>query len=261
MQTNGKIVVGNWKMNFLLTDVKDFLQSCLSCFSRHPSRITIGLAVPYVYLPEVEKLLHSENSFTNVYAGAQDCSVFYPSGPYTGEVSALMLASLNAGFVIIGHSERRKFFSESHPMLKNKITNALQAGLHVIYCIGETADERTQNLHFQTIEKQLEEVLSGMRFPSGALTIAYEPVWAIGTGIHASARQAAEMHTFIKEKLKTLNISVKSDDIPVIYGGSCTPENASELFSTPGVDGGLIGGASLKADSFCKILKTMASLL
>jgi len=206
---------------------------------------------PFPYLQAVEQALDGLDTF---YTGAQNCHT-HTSGAYTGEVSATMLQSVGCRYVLVGHSERRQYFKEDAATLRLKMEQAFAAGLLPIYCIGETLDERKANHHFEVVKQQLSEVLSGFGAEQMAsVVLAYEPVWAIGTGETATSAQAQEMHAHIRSVLKTLFSESMAEQTPVLYGGSCNAQNAPELFACPDVDGGLIGGASLKAEEFCKIM-------
>ena len=190
---------------------------------------------------------------TNIKLGAQNCSE-HSSGAYTGEVSASMLQSIGVNYVIIGHSERRIYFNETNQVIAKKINEAIRSNLQPIFCCGEQLAERETNNHFNIIENQLEEGLfhlSATNFEK--VIIAYEPVWAIGTGITATSNQAQEMHYFIRNLIATKYNTTIANNCSVLYGGSCNALNAKELFSEPDVDGGLIGGASLKATDFIEI--------
>ncbi|MEZ5195722.1 MAG: triose-phosphate isomerase [Bacteroidales bacterium] len=207
---------------------------------------------PAVYL----ELAIDEASEIDLYIGAQNLSQ-YESGAYTGEISAAMLESMQVDFCIIGHSERRKFFNETHEVLKEKVNMALNHNLMPIFCCGELLPEREAGDHFDIVKKQLEESvfhLSKQEFEN--LVIAYEPVWAIGTGVTASPEQAQEMHAYIRGLIADKYDIETSENISILYGGSCNSKNAKELFANKDVDGGLIGGASLKTEEFIKIIQS-----
>jgi len=200
---------------------------------------------PMIYLREVVDLLQN----TPLAAGAQNG---YPGefGAYTGEVSMAQIAAAGAQWVLVGHSERRQYFGESAPFLKDKITDAQHRGLWVMYCIGETLTQRQAGKTFSVLRQQLTETLPET-INWSRLAIAYEPVWAIGTGIHATPDQAQEAHAFIRSVLAEMG--APAQEIPILYGGSLKPDNAKALFAQPDVDGGLVGGASLQAESFLSI--------
>ncbi len=205
----------------------------------------------FVFLHDVAQVVASQPGF---YTGAQDCHT-ENSGAYTGEVSAAMLKSVGCSYVLVGHSERRQYFNETSPQLRRKLEQALAHGLRPIYCVGETLRERQQGIYRQVIRQQLEDVLSELTVSElQRIVLAYEPVWAIGTGETATSAQAQEVHAYTRTVLGDLVGEAVASAMPILYGGSCNARNAPELFACPDVDGGLIGGASLKADEFCKII-------
>lgn len=209
----------------------------------------------FPFLKTVSDLLAAE---TNFFVGAQDCSA-HATGAYTGEVAAAMLRSVGCTYVLIGHSERRQYFNEDNALLLAKTRQALAAGLKVVFCFGELLSERKAGLQFQTVEQQLRGVLA--HFPHERLSdlvLAYEPVWAIGTGETATPVQAQEMHAFVRQTVAQLISEQAAAELRILYGGSCNAQNAADLFDCPDVDGGLIGGASLKADDFTTILQLFA---
>jgi triosephosphate isomerase len=194
----------------------------------------------------------------NVSLGAQNCSN-HVSGAYTGEVSAAMLKSCGAAYVIIGHSERRQYFGEHNDWLAKKVDAVLAEGLIPIYCCGETLEERESNKHFDVLKSQISEALFHLTSEQmSKVVVAYEPVWAIGTGKTASTAQAQEVHAFIRTLLKDKFGAEVSDNITIQYGGSVKADNAKELFSAPDIDGALVGGAALQSRSFVDIVKEMA---
>ncbi len=206
---------------------------------------------PFPYLQMIRTVLDGRNDF---FIGAQNCSD-QSKGAYTGEVSASMIQSAGCSHVLVGHSERRQYFHETAEQLIQKINQGLSAGLHIIFCFGEQLTERKNNLHFETVKQQLEEVL--FHFPKDnvpQLILAYEPVWAIGTGETASPAQAQEMHAYVRTVVAGIFDEATAQRISILYGGSCNSQNAAELFQGADVDGGLIGGASLKAPDFCTII-------
>ena len=187
--------------------------------------------------------------------GAENCAD-HVSGAYTGEVSAAMVASTGANYVILGHSERRQYYCETSETLKTKIGLALENGLTPIFCIGEVLEQREEGVHFDVVKSQIEDALFELSAEDfGKIILAYEPVWAIGTGKTATDEQAQEMHAFIRRVIADKYGKDVADNTSILYGGSCKPSNAAQLFAKPDVDGGLIGGASLKADSFIDIVK------
>jgi triosephosphate isomerase len=248
-----KIVAGNWKMNKtyaeaipLLYEIKDLLFK-----SKQTESALKIIAPPFPYLHD---FYENTKSLKNISIAAQNCAA-EESGAYTGEVSATMIKSVGASYVIIGHSERRAYFNETPELLKKKVDIALKNGLGPIFCVGETADKRQNNAHFSVVEMQITESLFHLDKPSfEKIIIAYEPVWAIGTGLTATSAQAQEMHKFIRTLLEKKYGTETADNTSILYGGSCNGKNAAELFNCPDVDGGLIGGASLKAAEFVEII-------
>ncbi len=243
------IVAGNWKMNTTLQEGIALATSVEKWVSEHPSKVKVIVAPPFTHLSDVGKVLH------HVGLSSQNCSSEV-SGAYTGEVSVSMLTSVNAAYAIIGHSERRSIYGETDAILAKKVKIALQAGLTPIFCCGEILKERESNIHFDVVRKQIEEalfILTPEEFSH--IIIAYEPVWAIGTGVNATPAQAQEMHQYIRKLILSKFGASLADDLSILYGGSCKPSNAHELFANPDVDGGLIGGASLKAEDFIGIIQ------
>ena len=249
-----KIVAGNWKMNMTLDEGLKFAGLIDKYFKGKPSGKTeVILCTPFIHLAGVgEKLKHGQ-----VALGAQNCAS-EASGAYTGEVSAFMVKSTGAEYVIIGHSERRTYFNEDDKLLSKKTRLALNSGLKVIFCCGEVKNEREAEKHFIIVKRQLEEGLFTLSAEEmNKIVIAYEPVWAIGTGLTASPEQAQEMHKYIRELVKEKYGNDTAKNVPILYGGSCKPSNAAEIFSKPDVDGGLIGGAALKKEDFIAIVEAL----
>jgi triosephosphate isomerase len=243
-----KIIAGNWKMNLTLPEAVKLAHDIRSGAAAYKHKVILCPAFPY--LP----VLQNELQGSGILLAAQNCAD-HEHGAYTGEVSAPMLASLSIPYVIIGHSERRLYYHESHEVLKDKMNLALSYALMPIFCCGETKEVRIDERQQAYVEKQLEESLFHLSDDDiGKVVIAYEPVWAIGTGLTASAAQAQDMHRFIRAKVNGRYGSSVAAQISILYGGSVKPDNAAELFSQADVDGGLIGGASLKADDFKKII-------
>lgn len=210
---------------------------------------------PFPFIKAVSELLSAERHFLT---GGQDCSA-HAQGAYTGEVSAHMLRSVGCRYVLVGHSERRRYFNETAEQLRQKIDRALENNLSVVYCVGELLAERKAGKHIEVVQQQLNDVLAAVSpQQSNQLVLAYEPVWAIGTGETASAAQAQEMHAALRSGLAKLFTADIAANMSILYGGSCNAGNAEELFTCPDVDGGLIGGASLKADEFCSIINTFS---
>ena len=247
-----KIVAGNWKMNTNFNEALELLNfiQINSTTSPHVEKI---LFPPFAFIKSIKDALSITN---NIKIGAQNCSEFN-SGAYTGEVSADMLKSISCDYVLIGHSERRRYFNETSELFILKIEQALLADLKIIFCFGENLEHRKSNSHFKIVKTQLNEVLS--RLPKdkiNQLVLAYEPVWAIGTGETASPVQAQEMHLYIRTVIAQMFSEELAQHISILYGGSCNSQNVKELFDCPDVDGGLIGGASLIGPEFCKIINS-----
>jgi triosephosphate isomerase len=245
-----KILAGNWKMNGSRDEAVRLATGILEGLAGPAAGdLQVILAPPFVFLETVQRLVAAQ---PRVSVAAQDCSA-HAAGAYTGEVSAAMLRSAGAAAVIIGHSERRMHFSETNDVLKEKLKRAFENGLMPIFCCGESQDERAGGRHFETVRRQIEESLDGIGAEAMAqAVIAYEPVWAIGTGLTATPEQAQEMHAFLRTLLSE-RFPGTGAGIPLLYGGSCNEKNAAGLFAQPDIDGGLIGGASLKAESFLRI--------
>ncbi|RXZ44847.1 triose-phosphate isomerase [Crenobacter cavernae] len=238
-----KLIIGNWKMHGRLArnaELIDALRAGLAACEAE-----VGVAVPTAYLSQASHALAG----STIALSAQDASRFADDGAYTGETSANMLADLGVSYVLLGHSERRQYFQEDNAVLREKIEAVLKAGLKPVLCIGETLAEREAGEHLLVTEGQL-EVLKALELGDECI-VAYEPVWAIGTGKVASIEQVAQMHAHLKQKL--LPIVGCSVNIRVLYGGSVKSDNASAILATPNVDGALVGGASLDAESFKKI--------
>lgn len=245
-----KIVAGNWKMNKTLSQGIQLVEEIIKSSSNANPHILTIIAPPFIHISAVAEKLKAHSDFA---VAAQNCH-HLSSGAYTGEVSAEMIASAGATHVIIGHSERRLYNSETNALLVQKVNTALQHNLTPIFCIGESIEERNANTHLEAIKIQLKETLFHLSAADfGKLIIAYEPVWAIGTGSTATSHQAQGMHNFIRSEINKKYGKEISENISIIYGGSCNPQNAKELFSCLDVDGGLIGGASLKAADFISI--------
>jgi triosephosphate isomerase len=242
------IVAGNWKMNTLLKDGMELARSVEQLETEKTTDALVIVAPPYTHLSKIRELIK------NVKLAAQNCSS-EASGAFTGEVSPEMLVSAGVEYVILGHSERRTLFAEDNEWLNKKVKLALGSGLKPIYCCGEVLEEREAGKLFEVVREQLEVGLAGLtREDMARVIIAYEPVWAIGTGVVATPAQAQEMHHFIRNLLQELFGGEVAENTTILYGGSCKPSNAEELFANPDVDGGLIGGASLKAEDFMAIV-------
>ncbi len=248
-----KIVAGNWKMNNNFQEAEELIETILDLLENNETENPLMvLCPPFPYL-ELATDLTDE---THVSVGAQNVSQFV-KGAYTGEVAAPMLRSIGVEFCIVGHSERRKYFNESSELLKEKVDVLLDHSIKPIFCCGEQLEQREKELHFEVVKSQIQESLFHLtetEFEN--IVIAYEPIWAIGTGKTATSEQAQEMHAFIRKLLIEKYGEEIANDCTILYGGSCNAQNARELFANPDVDGGLIGGASLKAEDFYKIFKS-----
>ena len=238
------LVVGNWKMNGSLAKTSELLASIEGNIN-DKINCEVGVCIPFVYLLSAVKLQ------LNVTVGAQTVSE-YTSGAYTGEVSADMLAEIGCYWVLVGHSERRVLFGEKNPELLLKVKAAQQAGLLPVYCVGETEEQYKSGDTFKVIEQQLENLLADSEVDLERLVLAYEPVWAIGTGLTATPEEAQKVHAYIRQ-LVAKSSSSMAEKLRILYGGSVKPSNAASLFEQQDIDGGLIGGASLDADAFLSI--------
>jgi triosephosphate isomerase len=245
-----KIVAGNWKMNKTLQEGIDLAKSVNEMNEQFEGDVGVIVAPPFIHLSAVSRVL------TGVGLSAQDCAV-EAEGAFTGEVSAGMLRSAGAAYVIIGHSERRTIFGEDDAMLGKKVKMALENGLIPIFCCGEVLEERESGKLFEVVKRQIEVALFDLDDSDmGPIIIAYEPVWAIGTGAVATPEQAQEMHAYIRQLIRERFGDAIAENLTILYGGSCKPSNARVLFTNPDVDGGLIGGASLNAEDFIAIVKS-----
>ena len=254
-----KIVAGNWKMNTMKDSAIELAQNvCDDLTANKLNGIGTDKEViffpPYLFLPDVVKI---SSGHDGVYAGAQNCHQ-EEKGAYTGEVSALMLASVGATHALVGHSERRSYFNEKDDLLAAKVKTLLSHDIIPVFCCGELLPERERKDHFNVVITQLEKGLFWLESDAfSKVVIAYEPVWAIGTGVTATPAQAQEMHAFIRQLVEKKYGKEVADATTILYGGSCNAANAAELFANPDVDGGLIGGASLKAGDFLQIIRAM----
>jgi len=244
------IVAGNWKMNKTLQEGIELAKEINDFFESNPTKVEVVIAPPFIHLPDVSR------SLSSVSLSAQNAAA-ETSGAYTGEVSAEMIKSAGAQYVILGHSERRTYFKEDDNLLHRKIKLVLEQELKPIFCCGEVLAERESGNHFNVVKEQVETSLFGLTADElSDIIIAYEPVWAIGTGVTASPDQAQEMHAYIRGLIRDKFGDASADDMTILYGGSCKPSNARELFANPDVDGGLIGGAALNADDFIAIIQS-----
>ncbi|MBR4801451.1 MAG: triose-phosphate isomerase [Bacteroidales bacterium] len=270
-----KIVAGNWKMNTTVAEGIDLVNQIIGKIEEVPQDVKLIVNTPFTHLFPVSKIIGDIKCpfcRSKISLGAQNCSD-KEKGAYTGEVSSKMLSSVGkavgtvAGapegatgapveYVILGHSERRGYYGETNAILLEKINQALAAGLKVIYCVGEALEERKAGKHFDVVAEEIKEVLFNLS-PEQIknIVVAYEPIWAIGTGETATKEQAQEIHAFIRKTLAE-KFGALAEETSILYGGSCKPSNARELFSQKDIDGGLIGGASLKADDFIAIAKS-----
>ena len=247
-----KIVAGNWKMHKNAEETEDLLNDLID---KLPIDVQAQIIVAPTFVNLASAVDHLE--FTNIAVAAQNMHQS-ESGAYTGEISADMLKSIGVNIVILGHSERRAHFHETDAILSFKVSTALVYNMTVIFCFGEELKDRQENQHFNVVENQLRDGLFHIdKKDWDQIILAYEPVWAIGTGETASPEQAQEMHDFIRETVRKTFGSDVAENVSILYGGSVKPDNAKEIFSKPDVDGGLIGGAALKAEDFAAIVKSI----
>ena len=239
-------IAANWKMNMMMAETKEFLSHFVPAV-QDVSGVDIIVAPPFTSMETAAK----EISGTAIMLAAQDV-FFEEKGAYTGEISPAMLVEMGCKYTIVGHSERRQYFHEDDMIVNKKIKTAKKNGLDVILCIGESLQEREAGKTFEVLKRQTDEGLNGIKL--NGIVIAYEPIWAIGTGKTATSEQAQESHAYIRSQLKT-TYGNEADTLCIIYGGSVTPENVDSLMSCHDVDGALVGGASLKVNSFERIVK------
>tara|TARA_R110002020_G_scaffold85914_6_gene211911 strand:+ start:66039 stop:66788 length:750 start_codon:yes stop_codon:yes gene_type:complete len=243
-----QIVAGNWKMNNDLSETQDLITGLKAIPKTSDAEVIIA--------PSFVSLFNAFESLrdTDIHVAAQNMHQS-ESGAFTGEISAQMLKSVGVKTVILGHSERRAYCNEDEILLTEKVNTALKNGMRIIYCFGEELKDRNYGEHFEVVNKQIANALFHLEADSWKdIILAYEPVWAIGTGETASPEQAQEMHAFIRKTVEDEYSKTLANDVTILYGGSVKPANAKEIFSKPDVDGGLIGGASLKADDFMAIV-------
>ncbi len=244
-----KLVVANWKMNLTLEDSKDLIQKVANSVSFHAY---VVIAAPAAYLHPLKDFIVGKK---NIHLAAQNVH-HEEFGAFTGELSAPMLASLGIEYCIIGHSERRIHFKEKNEILAQKVSQLFKHGICPIYCVGETLEQREKGKTYDVVKKQIKEGLFHLKDEEiEQIIIAYEPVWAIGTGKNATPEQAEEVHAFIRKYITQKYGEEVADEIPLLYGGSITAQNAKSLFEKPSIDGGLVGGASLNAEDFIQIIK------
>jgi len=250
-----KIVAGNWKMNLDYAEGISLFSEIVNMVKDEQKGEQLAvICAPFIHLNSLSKL-----GGTAVKIGAQNCHQ-NESGAFTGEISAKMIKSVGCEYVIIGHSERRQYFAESDELLAAKTSAALKNNLIPIFCIGETLDERNNGSYFDIIKTQLSGGVFGLSAEEfSKVVLAYEPVWAIGTGLTATSEQAQEVHAYIRKEIAAKYGEQLAESTTILYGGSCNPKNAAELFAQKDIDGGLIGGASLKSRDFVDIVKTFNS--
>jgi triosephosphate isomerase (TIM) len=243
-------IAGNWKMNLSPKQAKQLAGDMVEAL-KEIDNVDLAIAPTFLALPSVCETLQG----SNIFASAQNCHQ-EESGAYTGEISTSMLRSSGCTYVIIGHSERRQYFGESNQLIGSKIRAAFSAGLLPIFCVGETLAEREGGQAFDVVGTQITEALEGIPLDQlTSITIAYEPVWAIGTGVTATPEQAQEVHAFIRSLLQSTYSETVAGSVRIQYGGSVKPHNAASLLGQKDIDGALVGGASLKSDSFLAIAK------
>ncbi len=250
-----KIVAGNWKMNKSLEEAHILTSEVMGmCADEVSGNVVVVLCTPFPYLLPVKNQIGNS---ARIFVGAQNCSE-HDAGAYTGEVSAPMLKSIGIPYVIIGHSERRQYFGEDGKLLAKKTDKVLANNLTPIFCCGEPLEIREKGTHEQLVKQQVEESLFHLSAEAlQKVVIAYEPVWAIGTGKTATSQQAQDMHAVIRNHIASKYGSTVAESITILYGGSVKADNAKELFSCKDVDGGLVGGASLKSREFVDIIKAI----
>ncbi len=248
-----KVIAGNWKMHKDLSESQNLISKLTNALSKEEIRCDVIICPPFTSLSEAGSLIKN----TKVKLGAQNMH-FEDKGAFTGEISAAMLKSVGCEYVILGHSERRTIFGESDSTVNKKIKKALSSGLKPIFCIGETLQEREKGIMKDVIKRQTTESLQHVsKGEMEKIIIAYEPVWAIGTGVNATPEQAQEVHVFVRELISEIFGSDTAENLVIQYGGSVKPENAADLLSQSDIDGALVGGACLDSDSFISIIKSV----
>ncbi len=247
-----KVIAGNWKMYNDLNGSKDLINNLVNGLKKEEYNCEVIICPPFTSLAEAGSLLKG----SKIMLGAQNMHEA-ESGAFTGEISASMIKSTGSQYVILGHSERRTIFKESDELINKKLKAALKNGLKPIFCIGETLEEREKNITNDVLKRQIAVGLEGISESElENIIIAYEPVWAIGTGRTATPAQAEDAHNFIRNLIKDKYSKIAAENIIILYGGSVKPDNSGELLSQPDIDGALVGGACLKADSFIAIIKS-----
>ena len=244
------IVAGNWKMNTTVQEGISLAQEVNHLLNEKEAKCDVVICVPFTHLVVVNNVIDPQK----IGLGAENCAD-KEKGAYTGEVSAQMVASTGANYVILGHSERRQYYGETNETLKSKTRLALANNLTPIFCVGEVLEERENGTYNEVVKSQVEALFDLSAKDFEKIVIAYEPVWAIGTGKTATADQAQDMHAHIRSIIAAKYGTEVADNTSILYGGSCKPSNAKELFDNPDVDGGLIGGAALDANSFIGIIE------
>ena len=248
------VVIGNWKMHGTLSEARALAGAVREGFKRKPGAV-VAVCPPFTALAAVSETLAG----SPILVGAQNCHPD-PSGAHTGEVAIPMLAELGCRYILVGHSERRKEFGETDEQINRKVHAVLEHGLVPVLCVGETAEERRQGLTFTTVEGQLRAGLAGLTAEATTkMFLAYEPVWAIGTGVNATPGQATEVHGYLRGLVTELHSKEVAQGVPILYGGSVKADNAESLLAEPDIDGALVGGASLKAPEFIAIVKKAAA--
>ena len=246
-----KIIIGNWKMNNDKQETENFLLKLKN--KTWNKEIEVKVSPSFVSLENAQKILR--NSPVEVVAQNMH---YEKNGAFTGEISCKMLKSINVNSVLIGHSERRTLFYENDEIIKRKIKTALNNEMKVIFCFGESLEDRNKKKHIKTITKQLDVIMSDLKTNQrNQIILAYEPIWAIGTGLNATPEQAQQIHKYVREEIATAFNKNLANSVQILYGGSLKPNNSEEIFSKPDIDGGLIGGASLSFDDFYSIIRSI----
>ncbi|OIZ98563.1 triose-phosphate isomerase [Rickettsiella grylli] len=250
----GQYIIGNWKMNGCKTSVTSLLNALRDVEKKEQSNVTMVVCPPYIFLDKTQKMLEK----SPLQWGGQNMAA-EPEGPYTGEISGLMLYEFGCRYVLLGHSERRQHYAETNDQIAKKFNLAVNSGLTPILCVGETLAERQANQTQIVLQTQLEKIIAHASPLLPQAIIAYEPVWAIGTGVSAEPEQAQEIHQFLRDQIRMVDSDL-AQILPILYGGSVKISNANALFQMPDIDGGLIGGASLDASEFLSIYEIMTSI-
>lgn len=252
-----KLIAGNWKMNLTYKESEKLAKEITAKIEQKDlNKVDVLLCPTFVSLGIVNKTIKD----TDIKLGAQNIS-YENNGAFTGEVSAEILKSAGCEYVIIGHSERRSYFHESNAVINKKIKKAIEFALKPVFCVGESLIEREDEIYEGIIEKQITEGLTGIDAEQiSEIVIAYEPVWAIGTGLNATPDQASQIHSFIRKVIQKLYNEKTANEMLILYGGSVNEKNSAEMLSAEGIDGALIGGASLKSDDFAMIVKKAAQI-